>query len=204
MIDSEPIALEVWRTTLAPYGVIPSAEVYKRVIGLEPIRGVEIFIAAYALNVAPGELLHDYWERRTDVMAMRMHAREGLLEVMGWFNERGIKMGVASNSPQSYVERIVTSIGVKSRLDCVWGSDRVAAGKPAPDVYLASAKELGVPAGLCLAIEDSPAGVAAAKAAGMYCVAIPSSELSKRDFSLANAQFESLKALHLALGESDE
>jgi HAD superfamily hydrolase (TIGR01509 family) len=196
MINSEPIALEVWRTTLASFGVVPSAQVYQRVIGLEPMRGVEIFIEAYDLDVRPGDLFIDYWALRTEVMARQVHAREGLLDLMRWFQAQGKRMAVASNSPQAYVDRIVSSIGVKDYLESAWGSDRVAAGKPAPDVYLAVAKELDLPAGSCLVIEDSPAGVAAAKAAGMICAAIPSEEMLAMDFDLADQSFESLLDLH--------
>ena len=199
MIDSEPIALEVWRSILAPFGVTPSADVYRRVIGLEPIRGVEILIAEYHLAAAPLELLETYWEQRTEVMASGIQAREGLDLVMDWFQARGILMGVASNSPQFYVERIVTSIGVNDRLESVLGSDQVGRGKPAPDVYLAVANELGVLPGSCLAVEDSPAGVAAAKAAGMTCMAIPSSEVLERDFSQADLSFDSLISLYIQL-----
>ena len=48
-----------------------------------------------------------------------------------------------------------------------------ARGKPAPDVYLTAARRLGVTAGTCLALEDSPNGIASARAAGMRCVAVP-------------------------------
>ena len=48
-----------------------------------------------------------------------------------------------------------------------------ARGKPAPDVYLTAARRLGVAAASCLALEDSPAGVASARSAGMRCVAVP-------------------------------
>jgi len=74
----------------------------------------------------------------------------------------------------------------------------VKAHKPLPDPYLAGAKLLGVPPELCLAVEDSVAGVASAKAAGMYCVAAPSEMTLDADLSAADIRVESFHELDSA------
>ena len=66
-------------------------------------------------------------------------------------------------------------------------SEEVARGKPAPDVYLEAARRLGVPPEACAAIEDSHAGIAAARAAGMRVVAIPNASYPPGDAALAEA-----------------
>jgi len=195
MVDSEPIALQVWREVLAPYRVELTAETYSRVIGLEPRRGAEIMIATFDLPMQVGELLDMYWKHRTQVMEQQIVPQPGLVELVDRFAAAGLKLAVASNSPASYVRRILSAIRMDGAIACAVGSDQVPAGKPEPDVYLAAAAGLAVDPDACLAIEDSPAGVQAAVAAGMRCVAVPNPELRQGDFNGADAMCESLDAL---------
>ncbi len=69
----------------------------------------------------------------------------------------------------------LAELGLASRLTCVIRGDQVPRGKPFPDVFLAAAERLGVPAADCVAFEDAPIGVIAARAAGMTTVAVGSS-----------------------------
>lgn len=196
MVDSEPIALDVWREVLDPYGVQLSAQVYSRVIGLEPRRGAGMMIETFDLPLTVEELLETYWQHRTKVMEQRIDPQPGLLNLVETLDQAGLRLGVASNSPHFYVQRILTAIGLDQRMACTVGSDQVQAGKPAPDVYLLAAECLDVRPEACLAIEDSPAGVEAVHAAGMRCVVVPNRELAGKDFSLADMKFDSLQAFH--------
>jgi HAD superfamily hydrolase (TIGR01509 family) len=83
-------------------------------------------------------------------------------------------MGVASNSPRTFVERTLEVAGLRDRFACVLSADDVAHPKPAPDVYVALARGLGADPAACVALEDSPTGVAAARAAGAFVIGIPS------------------------------
>jgi HAD superfamily hydrolase (TIGR01509 family) len=83
-------------------------------------------------------------------------------------------VGVASNSPRSFVERTLDAAGLRARFGCVLSADDVAHPKPAPDLYVALARGLGVDPRACVALEDSPTGVAAARAAGAFVIGVPS------------------------------
>ena len=83
------------------------------------------------------------------------------------------RLGVASNSPRKWVESVLESAGLADRFEVVVTSEDVAEPKPAPDVYLRAAELLGSPASEAVALEDSPPGAAAARAAGMYVIAVP-------------------------------
>jgi HAD superfamily hydrolase (TIGR01509 family) len=83
-------------------------------------------------------------------------------------------VGVASNSPRTFVERTLEVAGLRDRFACVLSADDVAHPKPAPDVYVALARGLGADPAACVALEDSPTGVAAARAAGAFVIGIPS------------------------------
>jgi len=86
----------------------------------------------------------------------------------------GIPMMVASGSPAEAMEVTLDSLGVREHFALTLSSERVALGKPHPDVFLAAAEQLGVSPDACLVFEDSLVGVQAARAAGMRCIVRPS------------------------------
>lgn len=85
---------------------------------------------------------------------------------------RGIPAAVATSAPAANVLHTLAELGFADRFAVIARSDEVPRGKPAPDVYLKAAAVLGVRPEACLAFEDAPVGVAAARAAGMRCLAI--------------------------------
>jgi HAD superfamily hydrolase (TIGR01509 family) len=85
-----------------------------------------------------------------------------------------VPVGVASNSPRPFVERTLEAAGLRGRFGCVLSADDVAHPKPAPDLYVELARGLGADPADCVALEDSPTGVAAARAAGAFVIGIPS------------------------------
>jgi beta-phosphoglucomutase len=99
----------------------------------------------------------------------------GLLPLLDLLAARGIASGVATSAPAPNVAHTLAELGLSARLATVVRSDEVAHGKPAPDVFMETARRLGVPPLACLAFEDAPAGVVSAQAAGMRCVALTTS-----------------------------
>ena len=86
----------------------------------------------------------------------------------------GVPVAVATNTPRALVEPALVAAGFDGAFDAVVGADDVPNPKPAPDVYLAACERLGVLPTEAIAFEDSPTGVAAARAAGLYVVGVPS------------------------------
>jgi len=101
-----------------------------------------------------------------------VEARPGARELVEALAGRR-RLGIASNSPRKWVEAVLASAGLTAPFDVVVTSEEVAEPKPAPDVYLRAAELLGSPAGETVALEDSPPGAAAARAAGMYVIGVP-------------------------------
>ena len=85
-----------------------------------------------------------------------------------------VPMAVASGGYRKYVELTLEAIGVKEWFDAIVCAEDYARGKPHPDPFLEAARRLHVPPEDCVVFEDSPAGVEAARAAGMACVFVPS------------------------------
>lgn len=96
----------------------------------------------------------------------------GLLTLLDALEARGIPVAIATSAPPENVAHSLAELGLDTRLTRVMRSDEVARGKPHPDVFLAAAALIGVEAARCLAFEDAPAGIQAARAAGMRCVAV--------------------------------
>ncbi|MFA6424678.1 MAG: HAD family phosphatase [Phycisphaerae bacterium] len=101
------------------------------------------------------------------------------LEFMKQKKKEGYKIAVASNSIREYVEAILASYKIKRFIDVVVTKDEVSHPKPHPEAYLITAKKLGLEPEDCVAIEDSPTGIKAAKAAGMECIAITTTHTKK-------------------------
>jgi mannitol-1-/sugar-/sorbitol-6-/2-deoxyglucose-6-phosphatase len=96
----------------------------------------------------------------------------GVTAMIARFERYGIPLAIASSSPLRLIDAVCDRFGLASIQVRCSGLDEVQA-KPAPDVYLTAARRLGVAPASCLALEDSPPGIAAAKAAGMRCLAVP-------------------------------
>jgi HAD superfamily hydrolase (TIGR01509 family) len=105
----------------------------------------------------------------------RLRPLPGAPRLLELLEARGIGAAVATSAPAANVVHTLDELGLAGRFRAVVRSDQVPRGKPAPDVFLEAARRLGAPPTSCLAFEDSPAGVTAARAAGMTCIAVTTS-----------------------------
>jgi len=88
-----------------------------------------------------------------------------------------IPMAIASGGMHELVDATLQALGIKDLFDAIVCAEDYEHGKPAPDPFLEAARRLGVEPGACLVFEDSPTGVAAAKAAEMAWVFVPSAPI---------------------------
>jgi HAD superfamily hydrolase (TIGR01509 family) len=122
-------------------------------------------------------------------------AMPGVTEAMALFRTHGLRLAIASSSPRRLIDIVCARLGLTEIQVRCSALDEVN-GKPAPDVYLAAARALGMAPAGCLAIEDSAHGVAAAKSAGMRCIAVPDPLLAADPgFREADAVLPSLRSL---------
>lgn len=102
-------------------------------------------------------------------------AMVGALEVVDLLRLAGVPIALVSNSPRRFIERSHEVAGSGMPFDAVVSGHEVPAAKPAPDAYLEACSQLGVePGERVVALEDSPSGVTAAVAAGLFVIGIPS------------------------------
>jgi len=199
MVESESIAYQVWCEVLGPYGKDLTEEIYRNLIGREPLGSVEYLIEVLDLPLEPRELLEIYWSERTERVCRDVVPAPGLLDLLQTLQERELMLAVASNSPSMYVHTVLEAINLRGFFDCVRCREDVTLGKPAPDVYLAAAACLDVDPERCLALEDSLIGLQAALNAGMRCLVVPNEDLSGEDFSGAEGRYNSLSEVLAAM-----
>jgi HAD superfamily hydrolase (TIGR01509 family) len=109
----------------------------------------------------------------------------------------GLRLGVASSSSRKWVVGHLERLGIHEFWDAVVTRNDVVRTKPSPDLYELVVRRLGVPASSAVALEDSPNGIAAAKEAGLYCVAVPNDLTRDLDVSRADVRLSSLAEVPL-------
>jgi HAD superfamily hydrolase (TIGR01509 family) len=171
LIDSEAIQAAGLRSILKSMGIDISSEVLQ-----QRFTGFDNASVLRQLSEETGIEFPTDTEAQIDGAAHELLARlarpmPGAMEILTTLTDVGVRLAVASNSTYRNVEAMM----VQARLahffeERIATRDRVDAPKPAPDVYILAAKLAGTAPSRCLAIEDSPAGIAAARAAGMTVI----------------------------------
>lgn len=119
------------------------------------------------------ETIKAEWNRMAwDKYAHEVPVKEGVTELLQYCMAHGIKAGIATSNSRELVENVVNVHHLDQYFSCIMTGCDVAKGKPAPDIYLAVAKELGVTPENCLVFEDIIPGIQAGKAAGMKVCAV--------------------------------
>jgi beta-phosphoglucomutase len=120
---------------------------------------IQVRLRHYETMLADPQILRDnIWPHNLALLAEARRAR--------------CKVGLATMSTCQQVQRVLDILDLSGGFDFVAGRDDVEHGKPDPEIYRLVASELAVPQGNCLVVEDSPAGIQAALAAGMKCIAV--------------------------------
>ncbi len=135
-------------------------------------------VCRHLLDEAIGEVERDRVLQRSHVLydavvAAGVPHRPGIIAMLDFLDDRGIPRAVATSTRRPLALRKLEASGLLPRFDAICTSSDVEHPKPAPDIYLLAARSLGVDPAQCLVLEDSPTGVRAALAAGMYPVQIP-------------------------------
>lgn len=99
--------------------------------------------------------------------------KPGLFEILDKLAWHGVACAVATGSGRAYCQGLLERFGLIRRFDAIVTGDMVAFAKPDPEIVRVAARELGLSAGECVVIEDSPNGIAAARAAGCRSVMVP-------------------------------
>jgi HAD superfamily hydrolase (TIGR01509 family) len=123
----------------------------------------------------------------------------GVLNLIDEARQRGLPLAVASNSFREHVDNYLKYLGLQEKFDFTCCRTDNTPPKPAPDLYLAALEKLNVRGEEAISLEDSATGIAAARAAGMWCVAVPNDSTRAQDFAQAHLRLESLAGQTLGM-----
>lgn len=172
LVDSEPHHLAAWQELLAPYNATLSTEEYQRHLSGRPsLASAQWLTERFDLPLAAEAL---FQQKHRALCAWLEHQAyplmPGALPLLQALLETGTPLAVASGASSSEVQSSLERHNLHPFFPVVVTRDQVTHNKPAPDVYLLAAQQLGIAPEDCLAIEDSDSGQRAALAAGMSCL----------------------------------
>jgi len=173
LFDTEALYQQAWREAAELGGYDVPVEVIRLTIGMPWVWGRDLMLRELG---APFPI-DDYYSRMTDrfveLAATNLRLKPGVLELLDLLDDLDLPRCIATSSSHETVRDHLSAHGLTHRFHAVIGHGDYRNSKPAPDPYLAAAERLGVPAGFCLALEDSHGGVRSAAAAGMMTIMAP-------------------------------
>jgi HAD superfamily hydrolase (TIGR01509 family) len=177
LIDSEPIYTLSDCALVASYGGHMTPDEHHAFIGTGSLGFVRYIKQKYNLADTEESMLRRYKDSYFAMAKGRITVFPEMVRYLKELKSLGIKTAVASGSSKEVIEAMMNETELTGYLDLMVSSDEVEKGKPAPDVFLETARRLGVPPGACAAIEDSLTGMKAVKAANMVLVAVPGPQM---------------------------
>jgi len=184
LIDSEPVWERVRRSFVAAHGGHWAPDAQDAMMGMSTAEWSTYLSADLGVGVAPPTVAEMVVSAMAAAYRENLPLLPGAVDAVQQMAARW-PLAVASSSPRSLIETVLTMAGLRSAFAAVVSSEEVARGKPAPDVYLTAAEWLGVQGTACVAIEDSSNGLRAAAAAGCQVIAIPRPEYPPAPDALA-------------------
>lgn len=201
LIDSESLWREGEAIELRAVGVPITPEDGRLTMGLRCDEVVEFWHARYPWTTPTMKEVEARIDRRVlDLIAERGQPMAGAIEAVRMLAGAGYPLGLASSSTSELIGQVVNQLGIRDCLKVLQSAEHEPYGKPHPAVYIEAARRLNVPAERCLAFEDSPAGLLAAKAARMSCIVVPAPEMrGDRRYCIADGMLDSLSDFKLSL-----
>jgi len=196
MLDTESIYKLSWQKAAEDCGYVLDDPFYLTLIG-QPNEACEaVLLERFGLDFPLADF-RGRWSSiwRTEVESSGIPTKVGLLDLLSFLRKEQVPVAIATSSDRDYADLSLRAAGLASMFEHIVTADQVARGKPAPDIYLESARRLGVDPSRCIALEDSDAGVLAASAAGMTTVMVPdlkppSAEAQQAAFCVASSLLE--------------
>jgi HAD superfamily hydrolase (TIGR01509 family) len=172
LADTEPLNQRALEAVLGLRGARLSAEELAALIGLSNDATWRGIVDRFALAETPRALEDEYVRALAPIVASDAVPGPGVSELVGALAADGIGLAIASSSPRAAVDAVLAALELDEAFAVVVSDELVARGKPAPDIFLLAARELGVDPGRCVVIEDSLHGLEAARAAGMTSIGV--------------------------------
>ena len=186
VLDSEALYTRFWREAANALGYPMTVE---QSLGMRSL-GKKLGQPYLESLFGPGIDYSRVREKRIELMDVYVNqygipTKPGIFELLDYMEENQIPGAITSSSPMEFIERHLSNANLLHRFQKLCSGHSIPNGKPAPDIYLLGAKELGLKPEECLALEDSPTGILSAYRAGCLPVMIP-------DLDQPNAETQTL------------
>jgi HAD superfamily hydrolase (TIGR01509 family) len=172
LVDSEPVWEQVRRKVVAENGGHWAADAQRRLMGMSTGEWARYLSEDLGVGLPPQTVATMVIERMAARYNDHLPLMPGAVEAVRGLAEHW-PLGLASSSPPSLIETVLDAASLRSSFVTTLSTEQVAHGKPAPDIYLAVAGQLGHQPERCAAVEDSSNGLRSAAAAGLHVIAIP-------------------------------
>jgi HAD superfamily hydrolase (TIGR01509 family) len=172
LLDSEPLYRVTWQTAAAELGCPIDDELYTRFVGRGNDESERILRERFG-DAFPFDEFRVRWRRDWDERLARapLARKPGAMELLDLLDARAIPKALATSTPRSIALRCLGDLA--ARFAVIVCGDEVEHSKPSPDLFLLTSERLGIAPEQCLVLEDSEAGVRAARAAGMDVIIVP-------------------------------
>jgi beta-phosphoglucomutase-like phosphatase (HAD superfamily) len=211
LVDTEPMWNRSADIVLGRRGFEYDDDLRQRGMGRHPLEVARMMVEHYDLKDEPTALMRERLDEQRALYRSGISLLPGARPLAEALAQASIPMAVASGSPTELVNICLQAAGsprdraagsartFRDHFGAVFGSDLVARGKPAPDLFLLAAKKMGIAPTSCLVLEDAPSGVVAAKAAKMSVVQVVRADAHVEGHSDADLVCQSLEQLSVPL-----
>jgi HAD superfamily hydrolase (TIGR01509 family) len=173
MFDTESLFYRVSCEALAARGKSFTTEMMQAMLGRRAADAAHAWKILAGLDEPSEVLLADVRQRFFALVDTAVHPTPGLFVLLDHLARRKLPLAVATSSRRAYADRLLTQHGLADRFQFILAAEDVTRGKPDPEIYSLAAERFAVPASSLVVLEDSPAGLAAARAAGAFAVGVP-------------------------------
>lgn len=174
LLDTERIYMKAWKEAAVEAGYVMPDSVLQKTRAVNTKDAARIFeeeigngFSYQAVRPIRVRIAEEIIKRESPIL------KPGVLELLAFLEGKGIRLSVASSTNQQGTREHLAESRILDRFEVVVGGDMVTNGKPHPDIFLKAAEALGAAPEECIVVEDSPAGIRAARAAGMKAVLVP-------------------------------
>jgi HAD superfamily hydrolase (TIGR01509 family) len=199
LADSEPLYLQGINEVLKDFGLAITEEDHNELLGAAVGPTWDFVFEKYSPPASYDECVARYDQTMVRLLSRPRDPLPGVRELLSELTRRGVPRALASSSWPNWVKALLESTGLDGCFDVTVSSTAVENGKPAPDIFLYTAKALHVEPSQCIVLEDSRTGVLAAKAAGMYTVQVRAASTALPPLPEADLMLERLSDFPLSL-----
>lgn len=173
LIDTAPFHWMAWRDMLASINVMLTWEDFLPTFGM---RNDTIIPMWFGKDVSAEDIIRIGDKKEAHYRELLgqqpIQPLPGAVEWITALRQRGWQQAIATMTPRANVDQILDRLDIRNKIDGLVTAEDVARGKPEPDVFLAAARLLNVPPSVCVVVEDSEAGIEAARRAGMRSIGV--------------------------------